>query len=254
MLRTIVPLVLGAVMLLDAAFAQQGGKPRVPAGSDPGGVAVALFSTGIDYTLPSLAARLARDGEGEPIAWDSEDNDNRPFDKSRGAAPANLGGDTTALASAMLDGAPGIRLVPVRISLSDPVSLGRAVAFVAQTPARIAVVPMASPHKQEWEPFQQAATHFKDVLFVIVAGDTPESAYPAALGLDNVLAVAATTSGGDHPGFGGAPRPVSGATLAIAGAAKAAAGILAREPRLGAKELKRRLIASEGGTTWRARR
>src|SRR5690606_5000302 len=30
--------------------------PRVPPGTDPGGIAVALISTGIDYTLPHISA------------------------------------------------------------------------------------------------------------------------------------------------------------------------------------------------------
>ncbi len=33
-------------------------NPPVPAGADPGGVTVALFDSGINYTIPALAARL----------------------------------------------------------------------------------------------------------------------------------------------------------------------------------------------------
>jgi hypothetical protein len=42
-------------------------KPKVPPGRDPGGFAIALFSTGVDYTDPAVANCLARDGEGELI-------------------------------------------------------------------------------------------------------------------------------------------------------------------------------------------
>lgn len=70
-------------------------KPPVPPGRDPGGVAVALIGTGIDYTLPAVARRLARDGEGELIGWDLQDEDRKPFDTSKGAALPEWGGDST---------------------------------------------------------------------------------------------------------------------------------------------------------------
>src|SRR5215467_9057175 len=67
-------------------------KPPVPPGRDPGGVAVALI--GIDYTLPAVARRLARDGEGELIGWDLQDQDRKPFDSSKGTALPEWGGDS----------------------------------------------------------------------------------------------------------------------------------------------------------------
>src|SRR5215471_14042742 len=200
-------------------------KPPVPPGRDPGGVAVALIGTGIDYTLPAVARRLARDGEGELIGWDLQDQDRKPFDQSRGTAPSEWGGDGTLLAS-LIVGAPTVRLVPVRVDPGDPVELARALAFVAQTPARVAVVAMGSPARPHWEAFRQAAQRFKDVLVVVPA----EPVYPAALGLDNVLAVATGTTRAEAAGFGGVTSHVSGAVVAVAAAASAAAELRAREP------------------------
>src|SRR5215475_587780 len=148
-------------------------KPPVPPGRDPGGIAVALIGTGIDYTLPHIVPRLARDGEGELIGWDLQDQDRRPFDQSRGTAPSEWGGDGTLLASLIVS-APTVRLVPVRIDPSDPVELAHALAFVAQTPARVVVVAMGSPSRSHWEAFRQAALRFNDVLVVVPA----EPVYP----------------------------------------------------------------------------
>jgi hypothetical protein len=191
MRRTSLLCALAALLLPGSAL--PAGKPPLPPGRDPGGVAIALFSTGIDYTRPSLAARLARDGEGELIGWDATDRDNRPF-PSAVPAPANWGGDGTLLAGAI---GVGRRLVPLRIGPADPPSLARAVAFVAATPARIAVVPMWSTVRGDWEPFREAASAFGDLLFIVAVGDartvgdrTP--VWPAAFGLANVLAVAET--------------------------------------------------------------
>jgi hypothetical protein len=227
-------------------------KPPVPPGRDPGGSAVALIGTGIDYTLPHITPRLARDGEGELIGWDLQDQDRRPFDQSKGTAPPEWGGDSTLLAS-LIVGAPAVRLVPVRVDPSDPVELARALAFVAQTPARVAVVAMASPSRPHWEAFRQAAQRFKDLL-VVVPAVPAEPAYPAALGLDNVLAVAPGATGAEAVGFGGVTSHASGAVVAVAAAASAAAELRALEPALDAATLKRRLGAAGGGAKWQAQR
>ena len=170
-------------------------KPPLPPGRDPGGVAIALVTTGIDYTDPEVAPRLARDGEGELIGWDAVDADNRPF-AARGGA-AQWGGDGTLLARALR---PGRRLVAVRVSPTDPASLARAVAFIAATPARIAVVPMWSSSKEGWEPFRQAVLQYGDLLLITAAGDEGKDidrdpVWPAAFQLANVLVVTAPTGG-----------------------------------------------------------
>ncbi|KAB2915298.1 MAG: hypothetical protein F9K29_13545 [Hyphomicrobiaceae bacterium] len=192
MLRVLVSLV-AALLLADLARAQER-KPALPPGRDPGGVAIAIFLTGIDYTQTDIARRLARDGEGELIGWDVVDNDNRPFDKSRGQTPANWGGDGTELVR--LIGETGRRVIPVRIDPDNPVSLARAVAFISRTPARIVAVPLWSGQASDWEPFRQAALRFPDILFLIAAGDDGKDldrdpVWPAAFGLANVLVVTA---------------------------------------------------------------
>ena len=204
-------------------------------------MAIALITTGIDYTVPEVAQRLARDGEGELIGWDLEDQDRKPFDRSKGSTRPEWGGDGTLIASAAARAGAGVRLVPVRVDPTDPASLARAIVFVAQTPARVAVLPMWGTTRQDWEPLRQAAMRFKDVLVIVPAGKGAEAVYPAALGLDNVLAVEQGTASADAAGFGGRVQRLSGAPLAVAAAGKAAADLLAREPLLDVGALKRRL-------------
>jgi len=196
MMRALVICLLGAPPQSVAAR-----DPPVPPGHDPGGAAVGLFTTGIDYREPEIARRLARDGEGEIIGWDIVDNDNRPYGSAVGE---------TALAK-LLVGSGNVRLVPLRVDPADPPSLARAVAFLARTPARVAVVPMGSARRADWGPFRHAAAHFKEILFVVAAGGDgkdrgTDPTYPAALGLDNVMVVAARASapprGGGGPNFG----------------------------------------------------
>jgi hypothetical protein len=225
-----------AAVLLSSPAAHAQRDPPLPPGLDPGGIAIALIGTGIDYTIPEVARRLARDGEGELIGWDLVDRDNRPFRRRGGAEPAPWG-DATALARAI--GTPGRRIVPVRIDPADPLSPARAVAFIAQTPARVVVVPASSREESAWEPFRQAATHFKDLLFVVPSGDggsgDPGPMWPAAFALPNLLAVSALPPEGSGsagkvdavvtlPSDAGAIVPAARASLAAVLAADALAG------------------------------
>lgn len=232
MLRSFLAPLFAAITLATGALAQEA-RPAVPPGRDPGGVAVAVIGAGIDYTLPRLAQRLARDGEGELIGWDLEHNDRRPF--SKGAPSTGMG-----VASLLLD-TDGVRLVPVRLNPADPASLARAVAFSAHTPARVALLPVEHAQPWAWEPLLQAATRFKTVLLIL-----PPDAAPSLLALDNVLAVEPAAEAADVTGLDGA--------LAVAAAGKAAAALLVREPILDAGALKRRLSEISGGPLWRARR
>ena len=192
----------GAMLWTDLAAAQ-GRKPKLPPGLDPGGVAIAVLSTGIDYPSSDIAQRLARDGEGELIGWDLVDGDNRPFNAKAADTPAAWGGDGNALLRAI--GQPGRRVVPVRIDTRDPVSLAKAVAFAAYTPARIVVVPMWTTKADEWAALGMAMRGFVDLLFIVAAGDEGrdidrEPVWPAAFGHGNVLVVSAPVAQGGPQG------------------------------------------------------
>ncbi len=194
-----------ALMVMTAlATPASAADPKVPPGKHPGGGVIVLLSTGIDYTRPEIAARLARDGEGELVGWDFVDGDRTPYLASPNDTPRAWGGDGTAAAMALLSNAEpgGVALAPVRISPSDSVSLGKALAFAAQVSATLVVVPMATADKEPWAAFEAAASHFKDLKIAVAncpraTGDvTPR--YPHDLGLANVIvtdaAIAEATS------------------------------------------------------------
>jgi len=132
----------------------------------------------------------------------------------------------------------------VRVNPADPISLGRGIAFVAHTPARLAVLAGSSVAQDNWEPLRQAAAHFKGILIIVPAEGEASSVTPSLLALDNVLAVGPPTAGGGE----GASQQ------AVAAAGRTAARLLAREPRLDAAALKRRLTESDSDPMWRAHR
>ena len=143
-------------------------KPRVPPGTDPGGLAIAIIGSGLDYTRPEIASRLARDG--------------------------------TATAKALLAERPDARIVPLRVK-GDGKSLAGAAYFASKSPARMVLVTVASTDRQDWQAFAEIASRRTDLLFVIAAGDEGidlDSAprYPASLGLPNIIVVSACDGAG----------------------------------------------------------
>jgi subtilisin family serine protease len=257
-----------AFALCETALAQSPApKPPVPTGVDPGGIAVALIATGIDYTHPEIKDRLARDGEGGIIGFDLIDNDNRPYAAT--SLPENQDGAVdTILARRILSTYRHARLVPVRVDPKDKLMLARALAFTATTPARIVAVPLWGESRETWEFFQQAAEQVPEQLLILPAGDADAVAqgrrqFPAALNLRGALIVAAaneTMARGTlaRPGapridalmlgrggswFPGIVPTAADATEAVALAAGLAACAQHGQPPLGAQELRERLLA-----------
>jgi len=264
-------------------------KPSVPAGRDPGGIAVALIDTGVNYTLPEIASRLARDGEGQIIGYDFQDEDARPFDAkprkkpslngSRPGTPEPRGAQNarrrplrhgTTVASILLQEAKGLRLIPLRYKAGDPTAFSRIVHFISQTPARIVSMSLGGAKRDDWQPFAKAARHFKDLLFIVSAGNDGMDIdlapiYPAAFRLPNFIVVASSDASGRYPresnwgrrsvdistpgeqlqalDFEGARVRVSGSSFAVPRIAALAARILAGEPRLTVTGLKQRILS-----------
>ncbi|MEM9356841.1 MAG: hypothetical protein AAGB04_11555, partial [Pseudomonadota bacterium] len=121
------------MLLLLPPSGVQASEPKVPPGLDPGGVAIALLGDGVDYTKPEIAKRLARDGEGDLIAWDFVDNDIRPYAKA---------GQSTLDAEYLITASAGVSLVIVKEPAgNNAAAIGHMSTFVVRTPARIVAWP-----------------------------------------------------------------------------------------------------------------
>lgn len=165
--------------------------PKVPPAQVPSGRLIAVLMTGLDYTRPDIARRLARDGEGELIGWDVVDNDRTPYAASPSPTPAQHGGDGTGLALELLALPAATEpevLVPIRIDPADPVSLAKGLAALIRMPVRTVLIPMWSQTEADWSVLRAAAAHLPPETRIAVpacAALTP--AYPRDLKLPNMV-------------------------------------------------------------------
>ena len=242
----------------------------VPPGVDPGGVAVALVDSGVNYTLPTIAKRLARGADGKLLGFDYWDMDDRPFDLDASRSPFMPLRHGTRMASVLLREAPAARLMPYRYPRPDMKRMADLVAHADAKGARIVAMPMGSDKPDDWRAFEKAARARNHILFVVSAGNNGRNidikpVYPAALGLGNILVVTSSKKDGRFPrgsNWGarlvdlmvpaenlpatdhrGGLTKVSGSSFAVARVAALAARLLARNPEWRAAELKRAIIA-----------
>ncbi len=178
-----------ALLLTCAAAAAQSPrtKPQPSIGVDPGGTAIGLLTTGIDYTRPEFARCLARDGEGRLIAWDIVDRDPLPF----GPASAKAFDENTLLLAVNCVGRA--RIIPVRVDPFVPATISAALAFLSRTPARVIVMP-ARVTPDDWRPFRAAAIEFLH-LHILIAVSAQAPGHPPS-DLANITMIAAESADG----------------------------------------------------------
>jgi subtilisin family serine protease len=189
-------------------------NPPVPPHADPGGLPVAIIDTGVNYLLPEINRRLARDSAGALLGYDFWDLDERPFDVNPRRSLFYPERHGTTIAAIVLAEAPVARLLPYRYPRPDMSRLGALIDHASSHGARIVNLALTSSDPAEWTAFEQAATHHPEILFVVAAGNDNRDidrypVYPAALPLDNLITVtAATVDGYLAHGVNWGPRTV----------------------------------------------
>ena len=245
-------------------------NPPLPEGVDPGGVTVAHIDSGVNYLLPEIAARLARDAEGKALGRDLWENDERPFDGDQGRSPFFPIRHGTPVASLLVQEAPEIRLVPIRFPRPDMTRMAEAVETAAAAGARVVAMPMGSRRQQDWMAFAEAAAAHPEMLFIVSAGNDGRDIdstplYPASLPLENMIVVTSADGFGRlAPGsnwgaasvdlmvpaenlevidYRGARGNASGSSYAVPRVAALAARLLQANPDLTTNELKQAIFA-----------
>lgn len=254
----------------------------VPPAPDPGGVAVAHVDSGVNYLLPGIASRLARDADGAALGYDWWDMDPRPFDQNPSRSPFFPQRHGTRTASLLLEEAPFARLIPYRYPRPDMSRMAAVVDAAAKAGTRIVTLAMGSDDRPEWDAYAQAVRQHPEMLFIVSAGNDGrdldrDPVYPAALKLANQLTVTSSENDGTlargsnwgrHSvdllvpaervlvtGFDGRRIFASGASYAAARAGALAACLLAAHPQWHAKELREAMLAQArppGAEGWSA--
>ncbi|MEO3428189.1 S8 family serine peptidase [Pelagibius sp. CAU 1746] len=255
--------------------------PAAPPGAGAGGgVTVAHVDSGVNYLLPQIASRLARDAAGRSLGYDFWDLDPRPFDGDTSRSPFFPIRHGTEVASQLLAEAPAARLAPFRYPRPDMSRMSDVVAAAAEAGAAVVMLPLGSTKQADWLAFEAAARAHPRLLFVASAGNDGRDIdardargggaggrplYPASLSLDNMIVVTSSDATGlpapgsnwgavsvdllvpaEHrrvTGFDGQPAEGSGSSFAVPRVAALAARLKAAHPDWQAAELKRAIFA-----------
>lgn len=245
-------------------------NPPVPDGTDPVGVPVALMDSGVNYLLPQIARRLARDESGEILGHDYWEGDRRPFDAHPVRSVFFPQRHGTRTATLLLREAPRARLVPYRYPRPDMSRMTGLVNDAADNGIVVVNISMGSNDRADWEAFAAAARAHPGTLFVLSAGNDGRDidarpVYPAALRLDNAITVTSSTAGGEPArgsnrgrksvdllvpaerlrvtDFDGSEIAASGSSYAAVRVSALAARMLAQHPDWRAAELKEAIFA-----------
>lgn len=232
-------------------------------------VAVAIVDAGVNYLLPIIGDRLARDSDGEIFGFDYWDLDRRPFDANPVRSPFFPQRHGTQTASLLLREAPGVNLVPYRYPRPDMMRMAELIDDAAAVGVVILNMSLGSNRPDEWRAFEEAAIAHPEMLFVVSAGNNgrdidSQPVYPASLELENMLVVSsADPSGRPAQGsnwgresvdllvpaeemlvtdFYGLPRVVSGSSYAATRVSALAACLLRENPEWRAVELKTAIV------------
>lgn len=223
------------------------------------------MDSGVNYLLPEIASRLARDPRGEILGYDFWDLDRRPFDVSPTPDPFFPGHHGTLTSSLVLEGAPVAKLIPYRYPRHAMTRMAAVIDDAAARGVRLMNLSLASMDREEWLPFRRAAEAHPEMLFVVAAGNhgrniDDQPLYPAAFTLANMVVVTSASADGHLtygvnwgprsvdlmvPGenvvaldFDGERRPVSGSSYATARASALAVCLLAAHPEWSTGQLK----------------
>jgi hypothetical protein len=263
-------------------------NPPVPkAKGDPSCMRVAILDNGVNYLLPSVAPRLARDADGRLVGYDYWEGDDRPMDF--GYPPRSLDPRVspfsprhhgTGVATIFLAEAPDQACVaPYRYfpadetGASDPRRMVHDMAKVG-----VKIVNLSSGRDRPWPEFREAMRAHPEMLFVLAAGNggydiDRRRTYPASYGEPNAIVVAATDRDGslwehsnrgtsvdvailavDIPGtlYNGKQKNMTGTSMAAPRVSAFAAQLLAQDPGLDGAALKRRIVERARATGKRA--
>lgn len=249
-------------------------NPPVPDRTDPGGIAVGVIDSGINYTVAPFSDHLARDSNRALIGKDYWDDDDRPYDIDTGRSPFFPLHHGSSVTSIIIKEAPMARIIPVRYPRPDMTKMADAIDWLAAQNTTVVNLAMGSNSEQEWAAFANAAERHPQILFLVSAGNNgrnidTDPVYPAALPLANTIVITSSEPNGqlargsnwgpthvdimvpgeridviDHRG---APGKASGSSFAVPRVTALAVRMLAKKPNWKGPELREAILKRARG-------
>jgi len=157
-------------------------------------VRVALVDSGVNYLLPQINQRLARDASNSLIGYDYWDLDPLPFDAHPTRSAFFVQRHGTRTASLLLNEAPNAELVVYRYPRPDMSRMRALIAHADEHGVSIVAMPLGGQDAEQWQVFYETARQHPHILFIASAGNDGRDldqypVFPAALDLDNMLVV-----------------------------------------------------------------
>ncbi len=161
---------------------------------DAAALRIGMVDSGVNYLLPEINRRLARDADNQLIGYDFWDMDALPFDAHPVGSGFFLQRHGTRTASLLLREAPDVELVPYRYPRPDMSRMQALVEHAASNQVTILGMPLGGNRAEDWGSFARAAREHPQMLFIVSAGNDGRDiderpVYPASLDLDNLLVV-----------------------------------------------------------------
>ena len=155
---------------------------------------VAMIDSGVNYLLPVINDRLARDVNGQLLGYDFWDNDDLPFDAHPTGSPFAVQRHGTRTAGLFLEEAPFATLVPFRYPRGNMHRMAELLQRIEALGITLVGMALGGNNPDDWEVFYQQAQRYPHILFVVSAGNNERNiddqpVYPAALDLSNMVVV-----------------------------------------------------------------
>ena len=161
---------------------------------------IALIDTGINYSLERFHRNIAVK-DNKLLGFDFWDNDEKPFDSDPRQNPFYPRHHGTTVFSVIAKDAPNSFIAPYRFPALDMCKFKELVEHIAKNSIRLVNISMGSKKSKDWECFNKAASKFKNIIFVVSAGNNgfnidEKPIYPASLDLKNILTVTSSDQSG----------------------------------------------------------